>query len=81
MKAKVIFINPIGQETIVATVKSDVEAFQIAALFQAILPAQTTCRYVVEHKPKCSYLKRTTPDPFRHTVNNLIYLREHINQF
>lgn len=75
--AKIIFIGNLNQETTVATFKKDVEAFQAASLFNAILPLNSSFVYVVEYKVKGA-TKRTIPDNLRQTVDNLVNLKEHL---
>jgi hypothetical protein len=71
--AKIILIDPIGNETKVATFKSLSESFQCAALLQAILAKDTEYRYVIEHKYKGSN-RRTAPDSLNQSIGSLIHL-------
>jgi hypothetical protein len=71
--AKIILIDPIGNETKVATFKSLSESFQCAALLQAILAKDSKYMYVVEHKYKGTN-KRTMPDSFNCSISSLIHL-------
>lgn len=74
--AKIILTN--GQtETLVATFKSTLEAFQAAALFQAILHPGSNYQYIVDFKERGTS-KRRQPDSLTNTVNSLTYLREHL---
>jgi hypothetical protein len=70
---KIILIDPIGNETKVATFRADVEVFQCAAMLQAILDKDSKYMYVVEHKYKGSN-RRTTPDRFNCSIGSLIHL-------
>lgn len=74
--ANIILINGMI-ETKVATFKSTLEAFQCAALLNAILHPDSKYIYVVDHKHKGTN-KRTQPDNLRQTVSNLTYLYEHL---
>lgn len=75
--AKIIFIGQFNEETTVATFKKNVEAFQAASLFNAILPINSSYCYVVEYKVK-GQTKRTIPDQLKQTVSNLVNLKEHL---
>lgn len=75
--AKIILINGVMQETNIATFKSDIEAFQAASLFNAILHDGSTYYYIVEYKAK-GKVKRTIPDGLRQTVANLSTLYNHL---
>jgi hypothetical protein len=74
MKAKVILIDPANNETLVATFKSDIEAFQAASLFQA-LTVTNGYVYRIEHKHN-GVLRRTAPQPFTQVVGNSPHLHE-----
>lgn len=76
MKAKIILVSPTTGETVVGNMRSTVEAFQAAALFQAITntPGYT---YFVEYRLK-GETRRTQPDSFRSTVLNLVTLTDHL---
>lgn len=74
MKSKVILIDSVGNETLVATFRSTVEAFQAAALFQNIIGENTSYSYYVDHLVKGKGMKRTAPDNLRATVSNITNL-------
>lgn len=74
MKSKVILVNLTTQEeTLVATVKSNVEAFQFASLLQAMTVSENYI-YYVDHAVKGKGMRRTQPDSFTSMVNNSIHL-------
>ena len=77
--AKIIIINNATQEeTLVATFRADVEAFQCASLFQAMLHPDTNMEYRVVVKRK-GLTRYVTPDSFRTTLNNSVNLLNHLN--
>ncbi len=66
--AKVIVVNAAtNEEHIVATVKSDMEAFQFASLLQAMVDSDNY-RYYIEYK-SCG-IRRSSPDSFLSMVNS-----------
>lgn len=77
MKPKIIQVGPTGEETIVATFSADIEAFQAAALFQAIIGEDSMYKYYVEMRHK-GQTRRVQPDPLRFTINNIQTLRQSI---
>lgn len=77
MAAKIILISPSGSETKVANFKANIEAFQAASLFNAILHPDSRHIYIVEYKAK-GITRRTTPDTLKQTVSNITTLHEHL---
>jgi hypothetical protein len=74
MKSKVILVNLATQEeTLVATVKSSVEAFQFASLLQAMVVSENYI-YYVDHFIKGKGGRRSQPDSFASMVNNSTHL-------
>jgi len=73
MNTKIILISPSGTETLVATFEPTsfpIEAFQCAALLQAIHGEDKADRYWVEFKFK-GKLKRLQPERLMVTVGNI----------
>lgn len=73
--AKIILVTP-TEEIPVGTIKSTIEAFQCAALLQA-LAIHSGYTYYVEHRVKGT-LKRTQPDSLKATIANCKSLYDHI---
>lgn len=76
MSAKIMLING-TTETLVGTMKSNIEAFQAASLFNAMLTPESKCYYVVDWKDGKTH-KRSSPDNFCSTVSNISTLYHHL---
>ena len=78
MKAKIILVDPVGNETVVATFRSTIEAFQAASLFQAICNTDNYT-YYVDYHVKGKGFRRTQPDSLSSLVNNSKVLQAKLN--
>lgn len=72
-KAKIILIDPVNNETEIASFHSTVEAFQCAALLQALVVSDKYI-YCIDHYIKGKGNRRTLPDSFTHTIGNSLHL-------
>lgn len=64
---KIIIVTPAG-ETVVGTIKKTIEAFQCAAILQALVTTKDHT-YYVEYRHKGT-LRRTQPDAITTTIGN-----------